>query len=63
MCQVGHQVLFLEFKAKMIMIIYMEYDSDEYVEYKYNDTYTFTQLYFISLFKFICKCFRKKDNS
>ncbi len=35
----------------------------DHVDYVYNDTYTFTQLYVRSLFHFICPCFCKPDRS
>jgi hypothetical protein len=37
------------------------YDED-YIEYLYNDTYTFTQMYVRSLFHYICPCFRKRNS-
>ena len=33
---------------------------DDYTEYLYNDTLTYTQLYYRSMLNYFCSCFRKK---
>jgi len=34
--------------------------DDDYIEYKYNDTYNMEQIYFRSLLNYIFSCCRKK---